>query len=955
MQKISGETDKTAFAFSVKTCETWEKADRTAGDTIQRPHVLMMRSADGNEMPVQVAAAYGIMSEPLLENDNPITRSAPVGSIHNNQFGLLAYAYDKTSSWAGSSTKYSLMFDMKVSKASGETYYTPKTGSDLPVNYYWPSGDHKVRFFAYSPYKSRPEGTGINPAINSSTGCLTYTVPQDVEKQTDILVCTSDEISEGSFSSPYGLTFTHGLTAVQFAVGDLARCKITNITISGVYGSGTYDFGTETWTGSGSKNASFTISPDYQCTGSDASIVITGSQTVSGSTVSRKPEYTLMMIPQSVAGAKLSVTLQDFTNPETGNAKTETFEVTLDGTWQPGQTVTYTISSTSVNRVFIVTPPQNFSSEPGAATTHTYSVISYYWTGGGVPKPLDWSLKLYNTTTGAELNYTTEHQSGHQLDWLTSITLSGGQPKTCTAAQAMTAVTGSISVANGSGGVSTTHTNILKTAPEKTNWDLSLYDLYGRSIARTTANCYVVKAAGSYKFPLVYGNALKNGEANPSAYTSTAHNTAEFPVLERFVNYKDHPIYNPYIYLDNTSDGTPTDARILWQEVDGLIYDVDLDASGQYVNFKVSKSLIKESNAVICVRDANKDIMWSWQIWITSEDLTSTKYVVNHDHDVFRVMPVNLGWSSHDDEVVYYQGRQVSVVATQEVPTGTSYASGLTRSFNIVQESHFATVGAGSAYGYCPYYPFGRKDPLVGASSNTSGTVKTVYYDSRCGKKSDGVTPYYQVGNAPDGSQTSSSNYNGSVGDGIRNPHLRYNYPTDWSTEHYFNLWSANSATNIVRREDVVVKTIYDPSPIGYHLPGPLVFTGFFKESFWTEARENTVLNDNGLNMNPFSTEILNVHQVTSEGAYFYCDPFNPSADNLIFMPLCGHRNQTSAYNATGGAGTDIWQWSAVAGSIYGGKWTFAYAISYNYTAVAYGNDNGGRGDAFSLRPIYDP
>jgi len=34
----------------------------------------------------------------------------------------------------------------------------------------------------------------------------------------------------------------------------------------------------------------------------------------------------------------------------------------------------------------------------------------------------------------------------------------------------------------------------------------------------TTANCYLVHEAGAYKIPLVYGNAIKNGQDNRVAY-----------------------------------------------------------------------------------------------------------------------------------------------------------------------------------------------------------------------------------------------------------------------------------------------------------------------------------------------------------------------------------------------------------------------------------------------------
>lgn len=49
--------------------------------------------------------------------------------------------------------------------------------------------------------------------------------------------------------------------------------------------------------------------------------------------------------------------------------------------------------------------------------------------------------------------------------------------------------------------------------------DLSMFDIYGNSISQTTANCYVVSKPGIYKFPLVFGNALKNGSVNSLSYT----------------------------------------------------------------------------------------------------------------------------------------------------------------------------------------------------------------------------------------------------------------------------------------------------------------------------------------------------------------------------------------------------------------------------------------------------
>ena len=65
--------------------------------------------------------------------------------------------------------------------------------------------------------------------------------------------------------------------------------------------------------------------------------------------------------------------------------------------------------------------------------------------------------------------------------------------------------------------------------------DLSMYDIYGASLlGRSTANCYVVRTAGAYRFPLVYGNALKGGNANVVAY-------------DGFTNHLGNAITSPFI------------------------------------------------------------------------------------------------------------------------------------------------------------------------------------------------------------------------------------------------------------------------------------------------------------------------------------------------------------------------------------------------------------------------
>lgn len=60
---------------------------------------------------------------------------------------------------------------------------------------------------------------------------------------------------------------------------------------------------------------------------------------------------------------------------------------------------------------------------------------------------------------------------------------------------------------------------------------------------------------------MVYGNAIKDGGTNASAYTSQSSGTY---VLKTFVNHLDAAITDPYIY--NNAGCTPLDAVLVWQD-----------------------------------------------------------------------------------------------------------------------------------------------------------------------------------------------------------------------------------------------------------------------------------------------------------------------------------------------------------------------------------------------------
>ena len=113
--------------------------------------------------------------------------------------------------------------------------------------------------------------------------------------------------------------------------------------------------------------------------------------------------------------------------------------------------------------------------------------------------------------------------------------------------------------------------------------DLSMYDHQGASLlSRSTANTYVVNTPGYYKFPFVYGNAIKNGVANTEAYTNQGGASQA-----NFVNHLGVGLQSPY--LEGNAGCTPSSVEVTFQTTNGLIKNLEAVAGGDcgYARFSV--------------------------------------------------------------------------------------------------------------------------------------------------------------------------------------------------------------------------------------------------------------------------------------------------------------------------------------------------------------------------------
>ena len=753
------------------------------------------------------------------ENGGATTKAAPVttATMYDNAT-VFAAVYPSTDTW-NNTVPPSYFFDTQVKKAENWT-----------TAYHWPGLSKKVAFFAYAPHHCA--GVVLNTGITTpGAPAFSYTVPTDVTTQTDLLTASSVDVP-GVLHAPASLAFRHALTAVRFETGaDLLPGMVTQITLKGVYGTATHRIGETVWSGHGGiRNFVQTLA------------TTTPDPNVPGTAITQ-PAGTFMMIPQTLpSGASLEVV---YTDKLTNTPRTLTASI-AGKTWTMGKTVTYRISTNSIvmTPTLTVTAPEEFEHTGG---NKNYTVTSYLQvTRTGDPTttiPAPWTVE-FSENGGASWSNT-------KPAWLTAFTTNGAGDTTPTN---HTASVGAQDVV-----ISHPQNESLKAAPPVNDGtNTNIYDLStkGGTASINTANCYIVNAAGRYRLPLVYGNAIKNGTANASAYTSTASGAN---VLKHFINHRKTGITAPYIY--NNANCAPANCTLVWQDEKDLVMNVNLSNDGHFLEFTVAQNTIKQGNAVVAVRDASNTVMWSWHIWVTDyKPGVGDETITNKQNKQYTIMPVNIGWC--DGEIMNYAERTVQVRFTQQTIAGHTPAP---PQVITVKQKAYRSIALGNN----TYFQWGRKDPFVGAFDGNIN--KEWYNEAGVASASNPATQAFALDET-------------CITSGIQHPGT---FCTNrYMDNKYINLWSANNTVHTAN-DDPVVKTVYDPSPAGYKLPPSNAFTGF------------TTTGSNTSNSSEF-----NVLMPWNKGWNFYC---NSSKTNTVFFPASGRRMLDTANAESLGAGGICW------------------------------------------------
>ena len=756
------------------------------------------RSATGEEQPAMLLGGQGedtlYLHPSVVVNDcgfsMPDTRGVPI----RDDSGISSFTV--TAKVSGSGAPY--MNEVEVSRYGGSDVWTTSGGK-----HFWPDEQTTLDFYAYSNliFAENNDSPGVS-GLNCSEGKLefSYIVPNGTEgsdavQQPDILLAlaSANRAQTKDGDGTVILNFQHALAGVQFCAKNIAGGTIQRITLKNLYGQGdcTYTLSDET-TGSGArKNGTFEWSnldgrKDFTQT---MSVDVEESSTLPDDTVQdvtngENSEMTFMMIPQSTSGVEVEIVLKGAAL----DRETYTVSGKLDNTgeWLPGNIYIYDISTDSINWTYVFEVTPSISLELGD-TIGTYAVTSYRYRTQvpSVKEAVPWSAEPVDNAreTVPDLEKGEEGGRSFPIDIknvLVDFTTEG-------AGKAGSADNLSMTLERG-----TLHTTYdgdseMKDAEPKGTPE-NPYDLStsGGYLPRETANCYAINSPGTYKLPLVYGNAIKNGQTNTDAFQG--HN---------FKDYLDRDIAGPWI----TSSGTPADACLVWSDGFYMVEDVHLD--GDYLVFTINPEYMQQANAVVAVRDGQERIMWSWHIWVTDRPLADVYHLqdgIDGSLDAYGMMKCNLGWV--DGKEVYYNSRDLNFEFTQDY-------SGLQSTLKVHQ--------AGAAFDYkdvgSTYYQWGRKDPLV-ALRNWSNVKASDY---RLHETSDPEYKY-KVG-------TGSV----SLGTAIQNPNIFYTRgsTTNWLSSDISSLWDASTTGGgeSDRDKKTSVKTIYDPSPRGYKVPVPRAFS----------------------------------------------------------------------------------------------------------------------------------
>lgn len=709
-----------------------------------------------------------------------------------------------------------------------EWFYNEPTFSNgkLVTPRKWSWAIPHARFYAVFPQvKNEYTKIKLSPETYESSPYIEFEAETEVTNQKDLMTACSGHVhySVQGTAPRTDLDFRHALTAIKFAVGqNLSINKtISKVEIRNALSKGKYTL-SDKFDGTGAKWENLSDAKTFKLEGLAVSTKQNPNAVLTGND---GDNYTFYMIPQELTGKNITVYVEF--------ADGSKIESTLKGSWLAGTTKTYKLSEKNSTWKYTLetTNPANVAYNQDQS--NNYSVTSYRNAPDGTKQPVKWKavgFEEYDHATDSWTNLGTNKPT-----WLTAMSKENGEGGAIAEPGKATITKADLKDRL------TEYNKVLQTATEKGaagNY-YNLSNANGGDAIQNTANSYLISAPGYYRIPLVYGNAVKGGTTNESSY-KTAHTGTD--VLSNFKDHLGNDITTPYINVQNTTNPA-TQASIVWMDQKDLVDGLSVTNNGDksFVNFHVSAANIKNGNAVIAVKSADGTIMWSWHLWFDHSDALSTIACTNHEGDNFKVTKNILGYTLYKWKSTSYESPRVArMKIEQEVGNGAKKSAYITITQSPYAEREYSTA----------LYQFGRKDAFPGTNTLYESTF------------------------------VENGGNNISIVNAIQNPGTFYTDGNKWGTEYrYFNLWSMQT-TSQTDASKTLVKTIYDPCPVGFSMPPLKTFSGVT-----TTGKTNTNNKD------------INALGDWDQGWHFYAK--DSSSPSTVYYPAIGSRtaNAGNLYN----------------------------------------------------------
>ena len=791
-----------------------------------------------------------------------------------------------------------------------EWFHNAKTRPNGKLyNYYpWSWDQPSARFYAVYPEISKYNAMTISKATATASPTVEFQVKPNVQDQVDLMTACSGDVryvTRGR-APQTNLKFRHALTAIRFAVGqNLSFDKtITKITLKNVLLKSKYVLSNK-YDGTGAKwdHTGYSTRGDVSLAGlsyktnEDPNSIVRNKNAypTENDILKLNDGYTFYMIPQELTGkVTAEVTFSDNTK----------ITVPLTGAWKEGTTRTYKLSQKNSTWTYTLLTTSPKAAAFNATATDKYTITSYREAPDGTKKAVAWKVIGYDANGDGNFSMT------EKPSWLGNLKTEGNggaAAEETTASLVPSAMVDLVAQRN----------NELKNAQAlgSNGAPYNLSNSTGAATVENTANSYVISAPGVYMFPLVYGNAIKGGRTNESAYKgnvadfkANVNGTMKNVILQNLVDHNGKGITDPWIEkTNNGANRTVNAAQIVWTDEANIVrsnaVSIHRDGNGNaFVKFEVKQADIKSGNTVIAVKKGNT-IVWSWHLWFAPKDVLDKIAVTNKDDKVYNFTKETLGWKPITwTGTPYTSTREVKVKIEQTVGNAGQ------KQISYVTIKQRPTTSA--IEGITTLYQWGRKDAFPGLSGNVAGVNRTpgdkIFMQNIIQNPGNFYITILNAARAIDGGSYLTQYYN------------------------FYNLWSINNTKTGGQdngNNDPVIKTIYDPSPVGFTVPGGNAFTGF------TETGRNRAT------MNVDGTGVKSVFDANMGHHYWT----NSNKEETIFFPAAGYMDN--------GNGALLWHkqygdfWTALPADINNGC---VMGIQHDFTYPRFVNV---RTYGFSIRP----